>query len=72
MNNTAVGRQVLRVNTTGTGLVGIGHETLKANTGDNNTGVGFQALLDNTSAANGTAVGYQSFSLDVMLLATQQ
>jgi hypothetical protein len=60
-NNTAIGTNALRVNSTGDSNTAIGANALSANTtGSANTAVGFQALGSNTAGANNTAVGSQA------------
>ena len=65
-NNTAVGHNALKSNTTGTQLVAVGLGALDANTTANdNTAVGYDALGANTTGYQCTAVGK-----DALLAAT--
>lgn len=56
--NTAVGFEVLKVNTTGNSNVGVGYQTLLANlVGEYNFAGGYQALKTNNGGLENTAVG---------------
>jgi len=56
--NTALGFEVLKVNTTGNSNVGVGYQTLLANlVGEYNFAGGYQALKTNTNGVENTAVG---------------
>ncbi|HWD19618.1 MAG TPA: tail fiber domain-containing protein [Verrucomicrobiae bacterium] len=56
--NTAIGYQALKANTTGAANTAVGASALAANTtGANNTAVGGLALTANTTGANNTAIG---------------
>ena len=62
---TAVGRNALTANTSGTLNTAVGFESLKANaSGANNTAVGYSALVVNTANDN-TAVGAQALLANV-------
>jgi hypothetical protein len=57
-SNTAIGFEVLKVNTTGNSNVGVGYQTLLANlVGEYNFAGGYQALKTNTNGVENTAVG---------------
>jgi hypothetical protein len=57
-SNTAVGFEVLKVNTTGNSNVGVGYQTLLANLiGEYNFAGGYQALKANNNGLENTAVG---------------
>ena len=57
--NTAVGRQAMLANTTGSYNTAMGMNALDQNTtGDGNTAFGVQALHNNTTGTYNTAVGY--------------
>lgn len=63
--NAALGRDVLRLNTTGTNNTGVGNLVLTANTtGSFNTGLGNLALTANTTGSNNTAFGSEVLSLN--------
>jgi hypothetical protein len=64
-NNTAVGFNALRTNTTGTVDTAIGASALLNNTsGFNNTAVGFSVLEFNTTGGGNTAIGVQALGLN--------
>ena len=63
--NTALGRDVLFRNTTGSRITAIGTGVMEYNTvGGDNTGVGWQALNRNTSGAANTVVGSKSLNIN--------
>ena len=58
IDNTAVGKQALQVNSTGNYNTAIGFQALPLNTtGDSNTALGTGALYENKNGASNTAVG---------------
>ena len=60
-NNTAVGANALRDNTTGESNTAIGFQALRdTTTGTQNTASGVEALVATTTASNNTAVGYKA------------
>jgi hypothetical protein len=60
-SNTAVGRDALQANTSGTANTALGYVALQANTiGSGNTAVGAAALYLNNTGINNTAVGVQA------------
>ena len=62
-SNTAVGFEVLKVNTTGNSNVGVGYQTLLANLiGEYNFAGGYQALKANNNGLENTAVGALALS----------
>ncbi len=59
--NTAIGTNVLSVNTTGNSNVGIGENSLIYNTtGNNNTAIGYAALISNNTGSNNVANGFEA------------
>ena len=63
VSNTAVGFEVLKVNTTGNSNVGVGYQTLLANLiGEYNFAGGYQALKANNNGLENTAVGALALS----------
>jgi hypothetical protein len=63
--NTAIGYQVLGVNTSGAYNAALGAQSLRFNTtGNLNTGVGHQALYSNTSGSWNVGVGNQALYLN--------
>ena len=61
VNDTALGYQALKSNTTGNGNTATGSQALIGNTiGNNNTATGFGALTTNTTASENTATGFQA------------
>ena len=62
-HNTAVGKEALKVNTTGTANVSFGSLSLDANTsGSYNTSIGYGTLTANTTGHDNTAVGINSLA----------
>ena len=60
-NNTAVGANALRDNTTGESNTAIGFQALRGTTtGTQNTASGVEALVSTTTGSNNTAVGYKA------------
>jgi hypothetical protein len=60
-NNTALGKNALNSNTTGSANTAVGTSALINNiTGDYNTGIGWEAMLSGTDANNSTAIGHWS------------
>lgn len=60
-NNTAVGFEALKVNTTGDINTAFGYQTLKANTtGTQNVSIGVQSMLVNTTGSYNVSIGYLS------------
>ncbi len=63
LNNTFIGRNVGRINTTGQENTAIGHQALFSNTtGSSNIATGFQSLFSNTTGSSNTANGYSALS----------
>ncbi|HRH48208.1 MAG TPA: tail fiber domain-containing protein [Panacibacter sp.] len=59
--NTAIGSNVLNINTTGNANVAIGENSLVYNTtGSNNTATGYAALINNNAGSDNVANGYQA------------
>ncbi|HRH49911.1 MAG TPA: tail fiber domain-containing protein [Panacibacter sp.] len=59
--NTALGSNVLSVNTTGNANVAIGEYSLQYNTtGSNNTATGYAALISNNEGFNNVATGFEA------------
>ena len=60
-DNTAVGNEALKYNTTGTSNTAVSANALQFNTtGYRNTAVGYNSLPYNTTGINNTAIGYNS------------
>jgi len=60
IQNSAFGYQALNGNVSGYYNVAMGYRSLFVNTGNSNVGIGTQTLTANTTASYGTAVGYQA------------
>ncbi len=66
LENTFIGRNVGRINTTGGNNVALGTTALYSNTtGGSNTAVGWQALFTNATGSNNTAVGFRSLNANL-------
>ncbi|MGH9779704.1 MAG: tail fiber domain-containing protein, partial [Candidatus Acidiferrales bacterium] len=63
--NTAMGRNTLGVNISGTQNTAVGHSALNANTASGNTAVGFGALFANTTGVANTAMGAGALDANV-------
>jgi hypothetical protein len=61
--NTAIGREALKVNTTGGGNTAIGHNALSQNTtGSSNSTIGNGSMYQNTTGFANVGIGYGSLS----------
>ena len=64
-NNTAVGYEAGRNNTSGNPITAVGYQSLRANTtGSDNVALGYRALYNNTTGSINTAIGDNAMDLN--------